>query len=201
MNTLLEPIYQFLPCKTPHRWVEMAIANQALLLIDHAHCEKKAASAAMNVIYHYSQHYDLMQKMSRIVREEMRHFEQVLGLIQKRNIDYVTLTPGRYAKELHRHARNDHKGRIVDLLIIGAFVEARSCERFAAVAEKLDAELVEFYLGLLKSEARHFEIYLNFAQQLSQEPIEERIQLFAKIEQELILSEDPLFRFHSGVSI
>lgn len=198
MNVLLEPVYHFLPCKTTDNWIKAAIDNQALLLIDHAHCEKKAASAAMNLIYHYSQHFDLIEKMSKIVREEMRHFEQVLTLMKQQNIKFETLKPGCYAKQLHKYAKNDHKGRLIDLLIIGAYVEARSCERFALMAEKLDAELSEFYHSLLKAEARHFEIYLDFAKKYSDEPIDERVQLFAKVEQELILSADPVFRFHSG---
>src|SRR5262245_40084831 len=136
-NQLLHHVSMFLGCNTPVAWLDAAVNNQEILLLDHAHCEKKAASAALNLIYHYPQYYELMQKMSRIVREEMRHFEQVLAFMQKRNFQFKNLQPSRYAKELHRFARNDHQGRLVDLLIIGALVEARSCERFALLAERL----------------------------------------------------------------
>ena len=100
---------------------------------------------------------------------------------------------------LRIHARTCHKGRVVDVLIIGAFIEARSCERFGAVAPFLDEELQKFYLGLLASEKRHFTICLNYANQYSDEDITPYVQKIAQVEQELILSHDPQFRFHSGV--
>lgn len=200
-NDLLQPIYQFLACKTPKDWVELAIKQQDILLIDHAHCEKKAASSALNIIFHYSQHYDLMQKMSKIVREEMRHFEKVLSIMKRRDIEFKAIAPSRYAQFLRKHARNDAEGRLVDLLIIGAFVEARSCERFAAIASHLDDELRKFYTGLLNSEARHFQVYLGFAEKYAQSSIEERIAFFREHEKTAILSDDSQFRFHSGAPV
>lgn len=195
------PIKDFLLCTTPDIWIQIALTEQETLLIDHAHCEKKAASSAMNIIFHYPQHYDLMQQMSRIVREEMRHFEQVLALMKKREILFKNLTPSRYVKELRKYARTDWQGHLIDLLIIGAFVEARSCERFASLAEYLDPELRSFYLSLLKSESRHYEVYLNFAKQYALEPIEGRVAFFAEIEKNLILAPDSQFRFHSGTGL
>lgn len=198
---LLQPIQQFLRCQTPEAWVEKALQEQEILLMDHAHCERKAASSALNLVFHYSQHVDLIQKMSKIVREEMRHFEQVLSIMKSRNITFKAIAPSRYAQGLRKHARNDAKSRLIDLLIIGAFVEARSCERFAAISPHLDVELAKFYMGLLSSEARHFQVYLGFAEKYADGPISDRIDFFADIENELLLSPDDLFRFHSGTPI
>ena len=192
-------IDEFLPCKTPQAWIDKALNNIDVLLLDHAHCEKKAASAAMSFMYNSSSWTsEFLSRMSKIAREELVHFEQVLTLMKKRNIKYRLMSESRYAKHLRAHARTCHKGRVVDVLIIGAFIEARSCERFGAVAPFLDEELQKFYLGLLASEKRHFTIYLNYANQYSDEDIAPYVQKFAQVEQELILSHDPQFRFHSG---
>ncbi len=195
----LSPINQFLSCKTPDAWIKTAKKNITILLIDHANCEKKAASSAMNLIYRYHQHIDLLQKMSRLCREEMRHFEQVLAIMQKRNINYDFLSSSRYAAELRKQARTNEPERLIDLLIIGAFIEARSCERFSQLVECVDEELSRFYLSLLKSESRHFQDYLLLAEKYSPTPIVDRLDFFEKIEANLILSPDTHFRFHSGV--
>ena len=195
----MDEINSFLACETDDRWVEAALRNQALLLIDHAHCEKKAASTAMSLMYRYVDRPDLLTKMSQLAREELLHFEQVLGLMQQRGIEYDHLTPSRYAKGLRDHARTHEPARLIDVLIIGAFVEARSCERFAKLAPHLDDELGRYYQSLLRSERRHFLDYLQLAELYSGEPIDDRIAHFAAVEQELITSEDSEFRFHSGI--
>lgn len=186
-------------CHTPQEWVAQAIENQEILLIDHAHCEKKAASSALAMIYRYPDRVELLQKMSRLAREELRHFEQVLRFISARGFIYDYLSPSRYANGLKDHCRKTRLECLIDTLIIGAFIEARSCERFAAVAPHLDEELGKFYTGLLASEARHFQDYLQLAERYSKEDMSERIQFFAVIEAELISSPDTEFRFHSGV--
>jgi tRNA-(ms[2]io[6]A)-hydroxylase len=195
----LSEILDFLGCKTPQPWLEQAQQQQALLLVDHANCEKKAASTAMNLMYRYISYGDLLTKMSRLAREELRHFEQVLALMSERQIEYVYVSPSRYAKGLRQHVRTHEPARLVDVLIIGAFIEARSCERFAALAPLLDPQLQQFYLSLLKSESRHYQDYLGLARQYSDEPIESRIALFRECEAALISSSDEEFRFHSGV--
>ena len=148
MTTALQDIQNFLPCKTPDRWLENALDNQAIMLIDHANCEKKAASTAMNLIYRYVDNFELINKMSRLIREEMRHFEQVIAIMRRRDISYQHITASRYASGLRELARNDDPGKLIDILIIGAFIEARSCERFARLAPYLDSELEAFYLYL-----------------------------------------------------
>ncbi|HEY9119023.1 MAG TPA: tRNA-(ms[2]io[6]A)-hydroxylase [Marinobacter sp.] len=198
MNDALNAIHDFLPCRTPPRWIENALANQDLMLIDHAHCEKKAASTALSLMYRYVDNSDLLNKMSRLAREELRHFEQVLAIMGKRDVRYVHLSPARYAAGLRKEVRAEDPGRLVDVLIVGAIIEARSCERFAALAPHLDAKLSDFYTGLLKSEARHYRDYLDLAEQAAGGPVDDRVKAFLELERQLIELPDTEFRFHSG---
>ena len=195
----LADIQAFLPCATPDRWIENALENQSLMLIDHANCEKKAASTALSLINRYTDNFELLNKMSRLAREEMRHFEQVIALMKRRKIPYEHVSASRYAAGLRDLARKEDPAKLVDVLIIGAFIEARSCERFALLAPHLDAELEKFYLSLLKSEARHYQDYLKLAKTVAGDrSIDDRIELIAQRERELIESPDNQFRFHSG---
>ena len=195
----LTDIQAFLPCATPDRWIENALENQSLMLIDHANCEKKAASTALSLINRYTSNFELLNKMSRLAREEMRHFEQVIALMKRRKIPYEHVSASRYAVGLRDLVRRDDPAKLIDVLIVGAFIEARSCERFALLAPHLDAELEMFYLSLLKSEARHYQDYLTLAKTVAgEESIEDRIDLIAQRERELIESADTQFRFHSG---
>jgi tRNA-(ms[2]io[6]A)-hydroxylase len=198
MNDALQEIHNFLPCQTPQQWIDNALANQDLMLIDHAHCEKKAASTALSLMYRYVDNTDLLNKMSRLAREELRHFEQVLAIMKKRGVDYCHLTPARYAAGLRQEVRSEDPGRLVDVLIVGAIIEARSCERFAALAPFLDEKLADFYTSLLKSEARHYQDYLTLAEQAAGEPIAARVEDFLALERALIEDPDQEFRFHSG---
>lgn len=142
---------------------------------------------------------DIVDKMVLLIKEELHHFQQVCGIMNARNIDYDNLTASRYARGMMRQVRTYEPAALIDKLICGAYIEARSCERFAALAPYVDDELSTFYISLLRSEARHFEDYLSLAQSISQEPIEERVKMFGEIEAELITSADEQFRFHSGV--
>ena len=198
MNEALQEIHDFLPCRTPKQWIDNALANQDLMLIDHAHCEKKAASTALSLMYRYVENTELLNKMSRLAREELRHFEQVLAIMTKRGVDYRHLTPARYAAGLRQQVRQDDPGRLVDVLIVGAIIEARSCERFAALAPFLDDRLADFYTSLLKSEARHYQDYLKLAEQAAGGPIDARVSEFLATEKELLEAPDTEFRFHSG---
>lgn len=191
----------FLGGPTPQAWLERALASQPVLLIDHANCEKKAAGTALQLMYRYIDRPDLLSAMSRLAREELRHFEQVLAIMGERGIAYVHVSPSRYAGELRRHVRTHEPARLIDTLIVGAFIEARSCERFAALAPLLDSGLGRFYGSLLRSEARHYQSYLALARQAAGEALTGRIEQFRAIELELIVSADPDFRFHSGVPV
>ncbi|MFO7993800.1 MAG: tRNA-(ms[2]io[6]A)-hydroxylase [Marinobacter sp.] len=198
MTEALNAIHDFLPCRTPQRWIDNALANQGLMLIDHAHCEKKAASTALSLMYRYVDNPDLLNRMSRLAREELRHFEQVLAIMKKRGVEYGHLTPARYAAGLRKEVRAEDPGRLVDVLVVGAIIEARSCERFAALAPYLDDTLADFYNGLLKSEARHYRDYLTLAEQAAGGPVDDRVDTFLALEKQLIESPDTEFRFHSG---
>ncbi|MBK2026458.1 tRNA-(ms[2]io[6]A)-hydroxylase [Francisella philomiragia] len=192
-------IENFLLCETPEQWIQKALVNIELMLIDHAHCEMKAASSAMTYIYRHPDKYELLTRMSKIAREELVHFEQVMRIMKKRDIQYKAISASRYASQLIKAARTDKEGRFIDALIIGAYIEARSCERFAKVAPYLDSELQKFYNGLLESEKRHFTIYLHFAEKYSSTDIGKDIKRIGEIEKDLILSSDSEFRFHSGI--
>ena len=197
---LPDELVAFLPCATPDAWVEQALAHPQELLIDHANCEKKAASTALNLMFRYIDKPDLLQKMSRLAREELRHFEQVIALMTKRGVTYRGLSASHYAQRLRQHVRTVEPGRLVDTIIVGAFIEARSCERFAKLAPHLDEELGDFYRSLLKSEARHYQDYLKLAHSYAAGPIDDRIALFSEQEAQAVLADDQEFRFHSGVA-
>ncbi len=194
----MQPVRDFLACPTPGAWVEAALRDIPLLLQDHANCEKKAAGTAMNLLFRYNDKAELQTLLSQLVREEMLHYEQVLEIMAKRGIRYRPVSAARYANGLREEARHGEPERLVDILIIGAFVEARSCERFAAIAPQLDEELARFYTFLLRSEARHFEYYLELAQRYAREDITARVAHFREVERRLIESPDREVRFHSG---
>ena len=196
----LDAVNAFLPCATPKAWVDAALRDLPTLLVDHANCEKKAAATAMSLMHRHTENPVLLNKMSRLAREELRHFEQVMKLMQRRGIDYTLVTASRYAAGLRDLVRKKDPGRLVDTLLVGALIEARSCERFATLVPHLDGELGEFYASLLKSESRHFQDYLKLAADQSDETeLEARLQVFRAREQELIESADSEMRFHSGV--
>ncbi|WP_333614795.1 tRNA-(ms[2]io[6]A)-hydroxylase [Psychrobacter sp.] len=195
----LSPIYEFLGARTTQAWVNAAIADLPLIIQDHANCEKKAAGTAMNLIFRYEFSYDLQRKLAQLIREEMLHYEQVLGIMNERGQAWKYLSAGRYAKGMLKHKRTYEPAAMVDVLIIGAFIEARSCERFAVLAEVInDERLAKYYRYLLKSESRHFEDYLALAQSLAEDNIDERVAFFKEVEAELISSPDTELRFHSG---
>ncbi len=189
-----------LACSTPKAWLKAAVHNLDILLTDHANCEKKAAATAMNLIFRYGERLpELQDGLSKLAREELRHFEQVTRIMRRRGVAYKPLTAARYAEGLRRHLRKHEPQRLTDILVIGAFIEARSCERFEALVPVLDEDLAGFYRGLHAAEARHFQLYLAMAKKYGAGDVDERVTEIAAAEAELIRSEDPLFRFHSGV--
>ncbi|MBL4821531.1 MAG: tRNA-(ms[2]io[6]A)-hydroxylase [Gammaproteobacteria bacterium] len=195
----MDDITDFLPCETPDAWVHHALDNLDTLLIDHANCEKKAAATAMNLMYRHVENSQLLLIMSRLAREELLHFQQVVTLLKERGITYTRLGPSRYASGLRQHIDSRVSNGLIDTLIIGAFVEARSCERFARLVPWLDDELSRFYRNLIKSEARHFGEYLELARVNASGDIADRIEFYSAIEKDLILGPDEQFRFHSGM--
>ncbi|MBJ9951711.1 MULTISPECIES: tRNA-(ms[2]io[6]A)-hydroxylase [unclassified Acinetobacter] len=208
-DELMQPVIAFLGCETPKAWLDEALNNLPLLMQDHANCEKKAAGTAMNLMFRYSFFTDLQVKLAQLVREEMLHYEQVLEFMQKRGQAWQGLSAGRYAGGLRKEIRTYEPEALIDVLVIGAFVEARSCERFYALAPLVDDELGRYYRYLLKSESRHYEDYLALALDVAQtaklkdpeEDIQQRIELIREVEKALILTPDKTFRFHSGVPL
>lgn len=198
--SLIPEIDAFLGCRTPDAWIEAALADQETLLIDHKNCEFKAASTALSLIAKYNTHLDLINMMSRLAREELVHHEQVLRLMKRRGVPLRPVSAGRYASGLRRLVRAHEPVKLVDTLVVGAFIEARSCERFAALVPHLDEELGTFYHGLLKSEARHYQGYLKLAHQYGDvADIARVVDVVREAEAELISSPDQELRFHSGI--
>jgi len=186
---------------TPAAWVEAACASPDVLLIDHANCEKKAASTALALMFAYAEDLELTDKMSRLAREELRHYEQVAKLIRKLEVAPLRLAPGRYAERMRRLVAKAEPLREVDLMICGAFIEARSCERFAALAQAIGAPLKDLFEGLHNAESRHYRVYLDLARRAAKRAgasLEIRVDAFAALEADLITQPDPVFRFHSG---
>lgn len=144
---------------------------------------------------------ELIAKMVLLIKEELHHFQQVIEIMQSRGIEYISLKASRYARGLMKHVRTHEPAKLVDTLICGAYIEARSCERFAMLAPHLDAELNKFYVSLLRSEARHFQDYLALAEKIAGDEISQRIDLFGEWESSLIVSVDSEFKFHSGLPI
>ncbi|MGL2933675.1 tRNA-(ms[2]io[6]A)-hydroxylase [Acinetobacter baumannii] len=206
-DELMQPVLAFLGCQTPKEWLDEAVNNLDILMQDHANCEKKAAGTAMNLMFRYSFFTDLQVKLAQLVREEMLHYEQVLEFMTKRGQEWKGLSAGRYAGGLRKEIRTYEPEALIDVLVIGAFVEARSCERFYALAPCVDDELGRYYRYLLKTESRHFEDYLALALDVAktakmkdpEEDIQQRIEHIREVEKNLILTPDDTFRFHSGI--
>jgi tRNA 2-(methylsulfanyl)-N6-isopentenyladenosine37 hydroxylase len=193
-------IHDILQVKTPKAWLDYACMHLDTVLIDHAHCEKKAAQTAIHLILRYPEFHNLVHRVSRFAREELRHFEQVYALMRKRGIALKAIAPSGYAKGLISKSANHEPQRMIDSLIIAAIIEARSCERFEALAPLLDDELSKFYNGLLHAEKRHFLAYLELACEAANgDDIGARIQYFSEHEATLIMQKDACFRFHSGI--
>jgi len=191
----------FFDTPTPEAWLEAACERIPELLLDHANCELKAASTALGFLYRYPERTALAQRMSRLAREELRHFEQVRTIMDDMQVPFERLTASRYAGGLRDAVRDEEPLKLLDMLLVGALIEARSCERFARLAPGLPERLARFYGGLLASESRHFEHYLGFAlaeSGVSRTELDERLAELKVIEAELITAPDPHFRFHSG---
>ena len=194
-------IAAFFDTPTPDGWLDEAGNRLPEMLLDHANCELKAASTALGFLYRYPERTALAQRMSRLAREELRHFEQVRSIMDEMDIPFERLSASRYAGSLREAVRPEEPFRLLDMLLVGALIEARSCERFAKIAPRLPEKLGRFYAGLLASEARHFEHYIDFAKSecgLEEAEIDARLDELKAIEAALITQPDDEFRFHSG---
>ena len=186
---------------TPASWVRAACGRWQELLLDHLACEKKAASTALALIFAYPEERQMCAALSRLAREELRHFEQVQSMLDELGVPDRRRRPGRYAAGLRAACRTSEPERRVDLMLAGALIEARSAERFALLAPCLRAPLGEFYGQLARSEARHFMLYLRLARDSAAAAgldLAARLRALAQREAELATAPDPEFRFHSG---
>ena len=192
---------ELLLAPTPPSWFEAATAHQHELLLDHANCEKKAASTALALMFAYAEDFELSRQLSRLAREELRHFEQVQKHLMALGLTYRRLKPSRYAEGLRSAVATTEPGRRLDLLLCGALIEARSCERFAGLAPRMPDPVGAFYRGLQESEARHFGLYLQLARRHAGArglDLDARLARLAEVEADLATAPDPQFRFHSG---
>ena len=188
---------EILLAPTPDAWVQAAAGHWRQLLSDHAQCEKKAASTALALMFAYPEDRRLASTLSRLAREELRHFEQVQKLMITLEVPFERQRPGRYGAGLRTALRTHDPGRKLDLLLMGALIEARSCERFRLLAPKLPAEVSGFYAQLAQSEARHFEQYIDLAREAAPQ-WRQRLKELAGHEARLATAPDGELRFHSG---
>ncbi len=184
---------------TPARWLAQVQQHLDLLLIDHAHCEKKAAGVAMNLLFSYVEHAELTRAMTEIVQEELDHFHQVRALLERRGIRFYKLSPSAYGSKLHELVSKHEPRRAVDRLLIAALIEARSCERFGLLRDYLpDRELADFYGSLFESEARHHSTYVRLAKDFMDEhSVHQRLDELAKAEGAIITAGEDEPRMHS----
>ncbi len=182
---------------TDRAWFDLAVEREADLLSDHANCEKKAASTALSLMFTYPEDFELAGRMSRLAREELRHFERVQQKMLELGLAFRRLSPSRYADGLRKALRRAEPGRCVDLLLCGALIEARSHERFVGLVGRLRPPLAEFYASLAAAESRHAGLYLRLAERRGADA-GDRLRDLAAVEAELATSPDPQFRFHSG---
>lgn len=203
MSAAGEADRSILKAPTPRAWCEHAAREWRTLLVDHANCEKKAASTALALMFAYPEDRPLSLAMARLAREELRHFEQVQKLMQRLDVPMQRLPPGRYAGALRARLAAAEPQRKTDLLLSGALIEARSCERFEALAPLLHEPLAEFYAALAESERRHASLYLELAEAAvpagARAALQARLAELAEVEARLVGEPDPQFRFHSGV--
>ena len=188
-----------LQAPTESRWLRQVDAHLDEVLIDHAHCEKKAAGTALNLIFHYVEDVELCREMTAIVTEELEHFHMVLDLLARRGVRFRRLKPSQYGRKLNDLVRKQEPQRAVDRLLVAGLIEARSCERFQALAEHVDdAELSAFYRGLFESEARHHATYTRLAMHFApEEEVIRRLDELAAAEAAIIAVGEDLPRMHS----
>ena len=188
-----------LAAPTSPDWVPRALAELDEVLIDHAHCEKKAASTAISLLFRYPDQPALCAVIPALAREELVHFEQVLALLAERGIPFRRQRPSPYASRLTAAIRPNEPERILDTLLCLALIEARSCERMRLLAESLgDDAVAVLYRSLLASEARHHQSYLDLARAVAPDAqVRERFAVLARHEADILAEPSPLPRLHA----
>jgi tRNA-(ms[2]io[6]A)-hydroxylase len=184
---------------TDRAWVERARAHLDEILLDHAHCEKKAASTAVSLLFKYAERREMLVTLSQLAREELGHFEIVLAQLAARGVAFRHQVPSPYAGQLMKAARAREPGRLIDTLLCSALIEARSCERMRLLAEALDdPALAGLYRGLLAAEARHHETYVELARAVAPEArVRVRLRELARHEAAVLAAAPPIARLHA----
>jgi len=184
---------------THFNWVELAIANLDIILLDHSHCERKAASAAINMMFRYPSYAPLVRKLTAIAQEELEHFEQVNQWLDRRGIPLAPLNAPPYGAHLKAQIRRQEPERLLDSLLISALIEARSHERLGLLGQFCpEPDLAKFYRSLMASEARHYGIYWVLADHyFDREMVQQRLDELAAIESEILSVLHPEPRIHS----
>ncbi|MBW2230991.1 MAG: tRNA-(ms[2]io[6]A)-hydroxylase [Deltaproteobacteria bacterium] len=180
-------------------WLESALAQIEEVLVDHAHCEKKAAGAAVKLLFAYPHHRFMQEPIAALAREELEHFERTLALLERKGIAYRSMPPSPYGARLHAHVRHREPERCLDVLLVAALIEARSCERMKLLADAVvDPEIAVFYRDLLASEARHHRLYVDLAIRLSDETTtRDRLAELALVEWSALAEPAPFVRLHT----
>ena len=190
---------KWLASETSKTWLEQAIANPVEILIDHAHCERKAAGFAMQLMFRYIAESGLSEVLSPLAREELQHFETVLNLLHSRGQSLKQLPAPPYASTLSKNIRKKEPWRMLDSFLVAGLIEARSHERMSLLAiHSPDREIRDLYADLLKSEARHFCLYWSLSEErFEKEIITSRLTALAQLESEILSDLHPLPRMHS----
>jgi tRNA-(ms[2]io[6]A)-hydroxylase len=187
-----------LKTSTSPRWLAQVEANLDEVLLDHAHCEKKAAGTALNLIFAYVDRVELVKALAPIVTEELEHFRMVIDLLESRGVRFRRLKPSNYGGQLAELVRKQEPQKAIDRLLVAGLIEARSCERFALLKDQLaDRSLAAFYQGLFESEARHHSTYVQLARLFAVDAeVDRRLDELAAAEAEIIARGDELPRMH-----
>jgi tRNA-(ms[2]io[6]A)-hydroxylase len=189
-----------LAAPTDPAWTRHALAHLDEVLLDHAHLEKKAAGTAVTLLFRYPERRPLQEPLARLAREELAHFEEVLGHLDRRGVRFRPQRPAPYAGRLHAAVRAQEPARLLDALLVAALIEARSCERLGLLAEALpgvDDALARLYRGLLAAEARHHGEYVSLALASFPGPeVHERLARLAAHEARAIAAGAPAPRLH-----
>jgi len=190
---------KFLQCPTSQAWVEQALANLDMVLLDHAQCERKAAGVALSFINRYPSDAELVKAMTAIAQEELSHFEQVNQWLDRRQIPLGPLPPPPYGAKLREQVRPNEPHRLLDLLLVSALIEARSHERLGLLATHCaEAELARFYWSLMASEARHYGVYWLLAcDRFDPQQVSRRLTQLAEVESQILAQLHPQPRIHS----
>jgi tRNA 2-(methylsulfanyl)-N6-isopentenyladenosine37 hydroxylase len=199
MKTMVQPTIKFLKQPTSMAWIEQAISHLDIILLDHSHCERKAAGVAVNLMFRYPSYEKLVRQLTAIAREELEHFELVNQWLEKRGIAMAPLPAPPYGATLNAQIRRQEPERLLDMLLVSGLIEARSHERLGLLAQYCpEPELAKFYHSLMASEARHYGIYWVLAQiYCDAAQINRRLEALAEIESQILATLHPHPRIHS----